>query len=84
MNCNLVKKTKVVGEKKYVNFYLVFDGMDVTLPIEVKELPMPKALEKNATPEKVKEYNEEVDFRKYLNNKFKTQLDTLATALKDE
>lgn len=80
MNCKLVKKVKKVDDKSYVNYYLFFESNGVMIPITVKDLPQPKA-ENFKSKE---DFNKEAEFRKFVNNKFHTQLDTLAELLKED
>lgn len=80
MDCKLLKKVKKVNDKTFVNYYVYFENHGVMIPIEVKTLPQPKAENYG----KKEDYQKEVEFRDFVNSKFRTQLDTLATLVKDE
>lgn len=80
MKCELLKKVKKVNDKTFINYYVYFEDNGVMIPVEVKFLPQPKA-ENFAKKE---DYEKEADFRKFVNGKFRTQLDTMATLIKDE
>ena len=80
MNCELLKKVKKVNDKTFINYYVYFADNGVMIPIEVKTLPQPKA-ENFAKKE---EFEKEKSFRDFVNSKFKTQLDTMATLVKED